>query len=379
MNRALILTALILALAGCVDPYEPEISESQEVVVINGVITDRPGRHRATVSMSSPYNEPGYRPCRGCVVTVKDESGTLRTYTETAPGEYDAWFGEDFLGVGKSYSMEVVTPDGNRYVSDYDTLLACPPIDSVYYEITSRGTSDPAVTRYGLQFYCDMEGTEGGARNFRWLLEETWEYTSPNTGTFIYFGGGGEKPLLKDTVYICYSVSRIPAVFAASSRSLSVNRIRGYPLNFVSDESPRLLIKYSLQVEQHSLSNQAYAYWEQMAAQSAADGGLYETQPSTARGNFYPAGDPSEEVLGCFYATQSRQKRIMVERDFEFFIPWYTCTLDTIQSVSQLGTLYPYYLISINPMGVGPPFLTGNRRCFDCREWGGTNVKPEYW
>ena len=378
MNRTLILLAITLAMAGCVDPYEPDIRESQEVVVINGVITDRPGRHRATVSISSPYNEPGYRPYRGCVVAVKDESGSIYTYNETAPGEYEAWIREDFLGVGKSYSMEVVTPDGNRYVSDYDTLLACPPIDSVYYEITSRGTSDPAVTRYGLQFYCDMEGTDSGSRNFRWLLEETWEYTSPYTSTFIWFGGA-VLPLLEDTVSTCYRTDPVPAVFAASSRSLSVNRIRGYPQNFVSDETPKLLKKYSLLVEQHSLTNQAYAYWEQMAAQSAADGGLYETQPSTARGNFYSEGDPSKEVLGCFYATQPRQKRIMVEEDFEFFIPWYTCTLDTIQSVSELGTLFPYYLISINPMGVGPPYMYGTRRCFDCRERGGTNVKPEYW
>ncbi len=374
----LITAASVLMLRSCVDPFEPEIRESQEVIVINGVVTDREGWHRATVSMSAPYNEPFFNPVRGCVVVVLDEEGEIRTYSEKEPGVYEVWLEKSFLRVGKSFSMEVFTPSGDHYVSDFDTLLACPPVDSVYYEVRAEGTSDPGVTRYGLQFFCDVSGREEDARNFRWLLEETWEYTSPYTATYIWFGGA-VLPLLKDTVSTCYRMDPVPTLFAASNRSLNSNRIRKFPLHYVSNATPRLLRSYNLLVKQHSLSNQAFAYWEQMAAQSGAEGGLYETQPSTAKGNFYGRENPGKEVLGCFYATQQQETRIMVEEEFDFFIPWYTCTLDTIQSVRELGSLYPYYLFSLNPMGAGPPYTYGSRSCFDCREKGGSNVKPDFW
>ncbi len=164
-----------------------------------------------------------------------------------------------------------------------------------------------------------------------------------------------------------------------------MNALKRYSLNFVSNETDRLKVKYSLLVKQQSLTRRSYVYWETMRAQSCETGGLYETQPSSAIGNICNTANPDEVVLGIFYATQQRTKRIMVDNissendPFEFKIPYLTCEWENATSTFQSGGDFPYYLKSNNETGYGPPYITADQICFDCRIQGGINVKPDYW
>jgi len=369
---------VLLACVSCIVPYEPEISDSQEVLVISGVITDKPGFHYVTVSLSAPYNEPELKPVSGCIVSVEDESGDLKVYHEQIPGLYEIILETDFLGVGKSYSLSVLAPSGEEYRSDYDTLLACPPIDSIYYELQSQGTSDPEITYYGLQFYNDLVGNVDVARSFRWRLEETWEYTAPYSANAIY-DEEGFREFNGSNIFRCYMYTRVLDLYTASTRALAENRINKNALNFVSNQSPRLSYQYSLLVEQQSLSNDAFAYWDQMRTSASEGGGLYETQPSSTIGNIYNIRKPEEKVLGCFYATQIQEKRINVKNESEFEVETYSCNLDTIYSLDEFHDSYPYYMISIGEMPPGPPWLHSEQQCFDCRRYGGTTTKPDFW
>lgn len=377
VNKYHLILLLLLVCGSCIEPYEPEINESQDVLVISGSVTDEPGFHYVSISSSSPYNAPEVRPISGCVVTVEDESGQMRVYVEQEPGLYEVNLERAFLAVGKSYSLYVVTPNGDEYRSAYDTLLLCPPVDSIYYEIQSEGTSDPDVTYYGLQFYNDLEGLEVGARSYRWVLNETWEYTSPYYADVI-FDGYGYDNFNGSEINVCYMTQSVNGLYTASTQALEDNRLNKNALNYVSNQSPRLSYKYSLLVEQQSLSSEAFTYWDKMKA-GASGGGLYETQPSSTLGNFYNVSRPEEKVLGCFYATQIQSKRIIVKNDFDFEIDHFRCTLDTIYSLDELGTIFPYLGLSIGQMPPGPPWLTGQQQCFDCQLYGGTTEKPDYW
>ena len=212
VNRYQIFLLLLLVCTSCIEPYEPEISESQDVLVISGSVTDQPGFQYVTISISAPYNSPEVRPVSGCVVSVEDEVGTMRVYTEQESGLYEAYLESSFLGVGKAYSLYVVTPNGGEYRSEYDTILLCPPVDTVFYEVQSEGTSDPEVSYYGLQFYNNLEGVEEGARNFRWVITETWEYTSPYYADVIFDGHGYEN-FNGSEINVCYMTEGINSLF----------------------------------------------------------------------------------------------------------------------------------------------------------------------
>ena len=94
-----ILVLLSLVCSSCIEPFQPVIEESQEVLVINGVITDRPGIHQVTISRSTPYNDPLFNPVSGCVVRVEDDRGNIAVYEETDLGIYEANLNASFLDI----------------------------------------------------------------------------------------------------------------------------------------------------------------------------------------------------------------------------------------------------------------------------------------
>jgi hypothetical protein len=71
-----------------------------------------------------------------------------------------------------------VTAEGSVYESWFETMLPCPPVDNVYYEIEKKETADPENPLFGIQYYTDLNTQSGDAKNYRWELEETWEYHS---------------------------------------------------------------------------------------------------------------------------------------------------------------------------------------------------------
>jgi len=385
VNKYHILFLLLLTCDSCIEPFEPVIKEYQQVLVINGKITDQPGMHYVEISRSTPYNKPFYQPVGGCVVLVTDENGDMIYFLERENGKYSADIPGSFLAVGKAYRLQVFTPNHREYCSEYDTLLACPPIDSIYYEVETRETSDPDFIPGGIQFYLDMTGSASDSRDFMWQLEETWEYWAALFSQYIRWEGEWVTIFHSGDLYKCWKTYPISEIYTRTTRNLSVNALKRNSLNFVSNETDRLKVIYSLLVKQQSLSKRSYVYWEKMKAQSGETGGLYENQPSSTIGNICNTKDPNEVVLGIFYATQQRTKRIMVnnvssENDpFEFNIPYLTCEWEDATGSFQSGSDFPYYLKSNNPLGFGPPYLTADQICFDCRIRGGINVKPDYW
>jgi len=376
VNKLHILLFFLCTCVSCIDPFEPEIDEQLEYTVIEGMISDRPGIHKVTVSKSTPYGEANFFPVNGCVVTVIDNEGNLESYESVGQGVYEAWLTPPFLKVGKSYSVGVRTPERNQYRSDFDTLLACPPIDSVYYMEKSSGGEDPDIAYHGIQFFNDVKGTRTGARNFRWISTATWEYHSPFTAEYIW-NRNMRIPYLKDTVSTCYYTEIIPVVYAASTRFLTENSIYQNKLQYISDQTPRLADRYSLLVEQHSLSDQAYHYWEKISAQSTQGSSFYEKQPASTEGNIYGENYYREKVLGCFYATQIQKKRIFVDRrELDFPVMAYTCKLDTLENLSSFIFDSYYYLISASPEGL---WLSADKKCFDCTLRGGDNHIPDFW
>jgi len=382
VNRYPIIIMMLLVVShSCIEPFDPVINESQEVMVIDGMITDRPGIHSVRISRATPYNSPSFNPVGGCVVTVQDNLGNLEFYYESSQeeGVYEAWLNEPFLGVGKSYSLQVITPSNREYVSDYDTLLSCPPVDSLYYIQKESGGEDPEVLWHGVQFYNDVRGQKGGTRNYRWKAVATWEYRSPAAYNYIW-NRGIVTPNLDDSVHYCWLTETIQTVYAASTRLLSENSIYKNKLHYVSDQTPRLAVRYSLLVEQQALTDQAYIYWEKLAAQSANAASLYETQPASSQGNIHNKYISDEKVLGCFYATQIQDKRLFVDKkELDFPVAAYKCTLDSLLNNSSFYIDDYYFLLSLNPIGAGPPWMGGPKNCFDCTERGGDNEIPDFW
>jgi len=380
VNKLHIILILVLLCGSCVEPFELLLEESQEVLVISGMISDRPGRHEIIVSLSSPYREPVFQGVDLCMVAVEDQEGNMIHYTNIGEGVYVADLPDSFLEVGDAVSLQVLTPEDRLYRSSFDTILACPELDSVYYELGQQETPDPEFTRPGIQFYLDMTGGPNDSRNIIWQVDETWEYWASLIGTHIYRHDWSILEEFRSSVlFKCWKNFPLDHVYIRSTRSLSANELKRLPLNFVSNETDRLSVTYSLHVQQQSLSSESYDYWRRMNDQSVESGGMYEKQPASVAGNIYNVDDPEEVVLGCFYATQLREERLFVHNNnlFDFYVPHIQCQYQTTNTLfTPEHYKFPVYLYS--PVNFNPT-LWGPEECFDCRVQGGDTIQPEYW
>ena len=373
------ILALCLLCASCVEPYEPVLEESQEVLVISGMISDTPGRHEVQVSLSSPYKFPEFQGVGQCLVHVSDQDGNMMHYSDEGDGIYSVDLPDSFLEVGDAASLYVLTPDGKEFRSSYDTLLSCPELDSVYWELEYTGTTDPEKSRPGIQFYLDMSGESSDSRNIIWRVDETWEFWASLIGNRIMYDRRHMEEFLSRVIFKCWDSKPLDYIYTASTRNLSSNELRRVPLNFVSNETERLQITYSLYVRQQSLSLEAYDYWQRMNKQAAESGGLYEEQPASVAGNIYAVSESEEEVLGFFYASQVKEKRIYVHNDdlFDFYVPYVDCEFEPMSTLwSKEYIKYPIYIYY---PGNFQPSWWGPEECFDCRMQGGDTIRPIPW
>ena len=379
-NKFHIILILVLLCGSCVEPFEPELHESQKVLVISGMITDQPGRHEISVSRSSSYRLPVFQGVEFCIVTVEDQDGNMVHYNNTGEGIYEADLPESFLEVGDAVSLKVVTPSGLEYRSSYDTILPCPELDSIYWELGYQETPDPEFTRPGIQFYLDMSGETTDSRNIIWQVDETWEYWASLIGNRIMSGWGTVEEFRSNVIFKCWKHFPLDQVYIASTRSQTSNEVRRLPLSFVSNETDRLSVTYSINVKQQSLSLEAYDYWRRMNDQAVESGGMYETQPASVAGNIYNAYNPEEVVLGFFYATHLKEKRIFVKNNnlFDFYVPHIQCEYQSTNTIwsNRDKITFPIYIYD---PGNFNPTLWGPEECFDCRIQGGDTIKPEYW
>jgi hypothetical protein len=379
-NKWTIAILFAVLCSGCIEPFEPEIEEQNQVMVIDGSINDSDSIQTITVATSSPYNNPKFQPVTGCVVRVEDDSGNGITFKENESGIYQSTLDSGFMSAGKAYKVQVYTPGGETYESEFDSLLSCAPIHDLSYEVEVQSTSDPDLNYYGVRFYADVTGSMEESRNYMWTFEETWEYVAYYILQYAWDGSvlHNYTPQLHG-FKICYLTDRLENYEVGSSGQLTRNEFHHQPLHFVSNQSPRLQEKYSLLVSQHSLSYNAYLYWNKMKVQAGDTGGLFETQPSSSRGNIYNTEDPQEKVLGYFYVSQVKEKRITVKEDFDFPIAPFNCPLDTAYSLEDFGMDYPYFMYSLSPFGRGPPYAYSFKECHDCTYRGGVTTKPDYW
>jgi len=379
VNRIYILLLLYAICNSCVEPYEPALDETREVLVISGMISDQPGRHTVTVSRSVPYKNPAFQGVEQCVVTVTDQDGNMMFFNGEGEGVYSAYIPDSYLEVGDAVSLHVVTPDDREYRSSYDTILPCPAIDSVYWELSYRETADPEKILSGVQFYLDMSGSSTDSRNLLWQVDESWEYWASLFGNRLWLENGSIIEYRSNPLFKCWKHYPLMQFYTATTRNLTSNELRRVALNYVSNESDRLSVTYSILVKQQSLSSEAYNYFVRMNEQAVELGGLYDTQPSSVIGNIYNVYDPGEVVLGFFHASQVREQRIFIQNNnfFEFYIPHISCEYEPMSAIAHWPHLeFPIYIYSEGPF---KPSWTAQPFCFNCMLQGGDTIRPEYW
>jgi hypothetical protein len=131
-------------------------------------------------------------------------------------------------------------------------------------------------------------------------------------------------------------------------------------------------------VNQYSLNEDEYLYWEKLQNISQQVGGLYDIIPSVVASNVYSLSDPNEKVLGYFSVSASSSRRIFIKERFSGVMSQYTndaCIADTAFGSEPIPAS-AWEIIN----NFRPPYnvYTYNKGCADCTVRG-TKTEPLFW
>lgn len=370
-------TVLILVFCGfaCRQNYDPPVISSGAVFLVVEANLNPQGMTSILLTRSVPLGKgSAIKPESNAQVTVEGRDNSIRALASIGNGRYN----NSNLGltVGEDYRLHIKTTDGRDYLSDYVKARKSPVIDSIGYELESKG----------LRVQAYAHDVTKQTRYYRWDFDETWEIHSQFPSIFIY-----DVPTKKirprvfpdEDVAICYKYETSSTINLANSTKLLDDIIYKAPVQFIPSGSEKLGVRYSMLLRQYGLDKEAYNFYELMKKNTEEIGNIFSPQPSEVRGNIRNPNDAKEYVLGYVTASTVEEKRIFI------VIPWNFRQLcssvkvpDNPDSINYFfgpgGYLIPY---EYNPQpAIPPPYYMGSELpCVDCTRRGGNLTRPSYW
>ncbi len=300
---------LFLLVPSCIDPVDFSEGDDSKSLVVDGMITNEPGPYTVSLSRTTDYNElfSSVERVTDAIVMISDDQGNAELLTETyVPGIYQT-DPDGMQGVpGRYYKLEILTPDGKHYASDYELLSPVPGIDTIYYE---RQIIQEPDDQYhvqdvdGFQIYVKTSDPEKSKDFYMWSWTGTHEV---NTQPWDYMEDP-MNPAPKDCCAKCWVSETGSSIRIFDDFQSGSNRIIQEPVDFVRlfnrNGARHFRGKYHVKVRQLSLTNEAYHYWSAIKTQISSSGSIFGSPPVAISGNISNCDDPDDIVFGFFGAS----------------------------------------------------------------------------
>ncbi len=365
-----------LLFAGCEEKFDPGVADYQNLLVVDGLLHNGTGPYTVKLSYSSPVDNPLFIPAGFFHVKIVDDLGVSTALTESEPGIYTTADSRLQGETGRKYKLYLTSPNGNKYESDWEEIHQEVGIDSVYAQYEYHSDPDLNHTPEGYQFYISSETAPDDSACFYWNMVETWEFFSDYTLDFTYSGYIEPFPN-PDTVYHCWATEVVPQIFVLNTSNLSQPKATNFPLHFVSTDTKRLTVKYSVLIQQMVISPAAWKYRDQINSLISDDNFLFASQPFQVKGNIQCVENPEEQVLGYFTAAGISTRRVFLDRPPGVSFYYVKCYADT--DLRGLGfiphTAWPAYLTLLD----NGRMAIISEICVDCTQNGGVLNKPDFW
>jgi hypothetical protein len=398
---------LLLPLLGCRKPYLPPVkSSANSYLVIEGSINN--GSDPTFIKLSRTVKLSGKTssmPELNAVLTVEGDQKKSYPLTEKGNGYY-ACAGLN-LDKTHKYRLDIKTVNGKEYVSNYESVLNSPPIDSLTFDVNGTPQSGP-----GLNIYVTTHDPSNKINYYRWDYQETWIFHS-HFSSHYYSTGDTVLPRLSadKNVTFCWGNDTSSSIILGSSAKLTQSVIYRNPITSILSTSEKVENKYSVLVMQYALTEDAFNFYTDMKKNSEQLGNIFDALPSQSNGNLRCLTTPSEPIIGYITVGNRSSKRIFITSAqwpaWSAVVPQYDgCHLEFDVSTPPPNTKpIPccYYnwdganqvdeFINFNRTSfsqpfipidaIGPPgpivgYTASTRICVDCTTRG-TNVPPPFW
>jgi len=381
INIIFILSILIIN-SSCVDEYWPDLNEKyNNIMVVDGMITNKPGPYTIKLSSSSTLNfRPENNPLTNHQVSIMDDQGNAESLIEIENGTYIT-SESGIQGVfGRKYKLIIQTPSGEVYESDYSKLNAPVEIKSIYSELEYKEYNNVNYNQAGYQFYIDTYKADEDTTYLLWRLSETYKYNVDYLIRWKYDHRVLTRLYNSDTLYTCWKTKKINQIFIFNTGILSEPQIERYPFHYRSTATRHLSVRYSLLVQQLTVNEGLYNFWNNLKEINEQDG-MFTKQPFQIQGNIKNVNNTNEVVLGYFIVAGISERRIFMDRPSGVEFNYMKCVLG-------VGDYEAMEWLFMTPSNMWPLYVTEDAEhnkafphqdCIDCTRNDGFLEKPEFW
>ena len=380
IKNTLFLILLSLAMGECRDPYtSPYKSPATGYLVVEGFIAGG-GPTNFTLTRTVPLTGADSLPkVTGATLQVEGDDNSSYILPELGAGQY----GGDTLSLNTvaKYRLRIHTPDNKDYLSDYVTFKQTPAIDSVNW------TQDNS----GVDIFVNTHDPANNTRYYQWEWVQTYHYTAAEYSSMKYVDHDPwvvDRPI-SEQIYDCWHTDISTEILLGSSAKLANDIIYRQQLTTIAEDSRPISVRYSLDVRQYALTENAYNYLSMMKKNTESLGSIFDAQPSYLKSNIHNVTDASEQVIGYISAGTVSEERIYINRN-DLPIQWryfFNCNEKDTIIKNIVDSLKISFSTGTNYIPLSPDFSFGGlvgyyankAYCVDCRLQGGTTTKPSFW
>jgi hypothetical protein len=137
---------IVLTFTNCQDVIDIDLDSVEAQLVIEGTLTDQPGKHQVRITKTVPFDQPNDFPAiSGAFVTIEDNQGLIDTLREAAAGVYET----QRLTKGeyeRTYTLRVTT-EGQQYTAS-STMPRLVPFELLRADRAPIGNSMTVVPEF---------------------------------------------------------------------------------------------------------------------------------------------------------------------------------------------------------------------------------------
>lgn len=217
--------ALLLLLAGCIDPVDFEDLEQKEHLVVEASFTNVPGLNYVRLSYSQPYANPYNVFVLNADVSVTSSEGEHYQFVNDGmSGTYYPAVPEAYGIAGHTYTLHI-NVDGKAYQSRPIALKEPVPIEAVHFEVDEQVFSFKGYLERevlpGYSVLVDYTDPANEKNFLRWTFSSEYE-VSTQPWEFVDFNG---NPAPKDCCARCFLKEKLDKFKVVNDRLVNGRKV----------------------------------------------------------------------------------------------------------------------------------------------------------
>ncbi len=316
----------LLSLQSCIDTYDIDFSQKNNVLVVEGFLTDdylNPDTIKIQYSNFVDGNT-----FLSSITSVKAsivwQSGKETSLIEQKTGGFLP--PKDFrVNPTEKYALRFSLPNGQQYESSYEQISVTPPILKVYdrFNPQSKLSDDGKKFLSANEVYVDFQDVPKQKNFYLWRYTHFERIVHCLTCYASQYEPKSDKcsiklPSFNRTPYYdyqcageCYEI--IPSKqFSVMSDVVSDGEVVTGRL--IAKIPYHFIYGCLVEIQQMSISPQMYSFFRNLELQGKSNGGLADTPAAAIVGNINNLGSSTEKVVGYFGVVSLQKNRYWIER-----------------------------------------------------------------